>query len=112
MNRSIRDELLQVLSNLIVNALDALPSKGQLSLRLRRRGSGVHIVIADNGHGIKAEHSDRIFQPFFTTKGERGTGLGLALSRAIVERHRGKISMRSSVQPGRSGTMFRIRLPA
>ncbi len=105
-------EMLQVLSNLIVNAIDALPIGGLLSLRVRRCREAVRIVIADNGHGIRAEHSDRIFQPFFTTKGERGTGLGLALSKNIVERHRGKISMRSSVRPGRSGTMFRIHLPA
>jgi signal transduction histidine kinase len=106
-------EMLQVLSNLIVNALDAMPSeKGALSLRLRKRGDEVHIVIADNGCGIGAEHSERVFQPFFTTKNERGTGLGLALSKKIVERHNGRIVMRSSVRPGRSGTMLRISLPA
>jgi signal transduction histidine kinase len=68
-------------------------------------------VIADNGHGIPAEHLRQVFQPFFTTK-KAGTGLGLALSKRIVEHNSGKISLRSSVRPGRSGTAFRICLPA
>ena len=105
-------EMLQVFSNLIMNALDAMPHEGALFLRLRRRDGAVQITIADNGHGIEPEHSRSIFQPFFTTKGELGTGLGLALSKNIIERHRGKIAMRSCVRPGRSGTMFRISLPA
>jgi len=105
-------EILQVISNLIVNALDALPPDGMLCLRVRKRRDEVHLVVADTGHGIDSEHCANIFKPFFTTKEERGTGLGLALSKKIVERHRGRISMRSSVQPGKSGTIFRIALPA
>ena len=105
-------EILQVISNLIVNALDALPAAGTLVVRLRKRTSGAHILIADNGHGIPAEHLKAIFEPFFTTKGEQGTGLGLALSRKIIEGNGGKIWVRSSVRPGKSGTTFRIRLPA
>jgi len=105
-------EILQVVSNVIVNALDALPTGGTLRLRLRKRRGEVQFVIADNGHGIPREHAGNIFQPFFTTKGERGTGLGLALSKNIVERHRGKIRVRSSIQPGKSGTIFTISLPA
>jgi signal transduction histidine kinase len=69
------------------------------------------LVIADNGHGIPNELVDNIFKPFFTTKKERGTGLGLALSKRIVERHRGTIKMRSSARPGRSGTIFKISIP-
>lgn len=103
-------EMLQVMSNLIVNSLDALPRAGTLWMRLRRRNREIHIVVADNGHGIPAEHIDQIFEPFFTTK-KVGTGLGLALSKRIVEHNRGKISMRSSVRPGRSGTTFKISLP-
>jgi signal transduction histidine kinase len=105
-------EMLQVISNLIVNALDALPAHGTLHLRLSKREGKVHIVIADNGYGIRAEHSERVFEPFFTTKEGQGTGLGLALSKRIVERHRGKLRMRSSVRPGRNGTTFRISLQA
>jgi signal transduction histidine kinase len=105
-------ELLQVVSNVVVNALDALPPNGTLRLRLRKRAGEVQFVIADNGHGIPKEHASDIFQPFFTTKEQRGTGLGLALSRNIVERHKGRISMRSSVRPGKSGTIFKISIPA
>lgn len=105
-------ELLQVLSNLLVNALDSLPSDGTLYLRLRKRQGELHFVIADNGSGIPNEHLDKIFDPYFTTKGDQGTGLGLALSRRIVERHSGRMCVRSSVRPGKSGTTFKIRLPA
>jgi signal transduction histidine kinase len=105
-------EILQVISNVIDNALDALPPEGTLCLRLRKRHGEVQFLIADNGHGVEKEHRTEIFQPFFTTKEEHGTGLGLALSKTIVERHRGKIRMRSSVRPGKSGTIFKISLPA
>ncbi len=104
-------EMLQVISNSIINALHALPESGFLHLRLRRCHGKVHIVISDNGHGIPPEHVRSIFEPFFTTKGDEGTGLGLAISRKIVERHQGKIRMRSSVRSGRNGTTFRISLP-
>jgi signal transduction histidine kinase len=105
-------EILQVLSNLLVNAIDALPSEGVICLRLRERENEIHFVIADNGHGIPAEHREKIFRPFYTTKEDRGTGLGLSICRKIVERHRGKICMRSSVRPGKSGTTVKISLPA
>lgn len=103
-------EMLQVMSNLIVNSLDALPRAGTLRLRLRKHDREIHIVVADNGHGIPAEDIDQVFEPFFTTK-KVGTGLGLALSKRIVEHNQGKISLRSSVRPGRSGTTFKISLP-
>jgi signal transduction histidine kinase len=105
-------QLLQVVSNLITNALDALGVEGVLCLRLRKRQDEVHLVVADNGHGIKVEHCGEIFRPFFTTKAERGNGLGLTLSKRIVECHRGKIRVRSSVRPGKTGTTFKISLPA
>ena len=104
-------QMLQVVSNLIVNALDALPEEGTLSLRIRKGSDGVHLVIADNGHGIKAEHLDRVFEPFFTTREESGNGLGLALSRKVIEDHGGKICVRSCVREGRQGTVFKISLP-
>ena len=103
--------ILQVISNVIINALDALPPEGTLHLRLRKHLGEVQLLIADNGHGIPKEVSGKVFEPFFTTKGARGTGLGLALSKDIVERHRGTIRLRSSVLPGRSGTTFKISLP-
>jgi signal transduction histidine kinase len=105
-------ELLQVFSNLIANALDALPVEGILRLRFRKRQNEVHFVIADSGQGIPLESLEKVFEAFFTTKKEKGTGIGLSLSRRIVERHHGRIRARSSVRPGKSGTTFRISLPA
>ena len=103
-------EILQVISNLVANALDALPERGTLCLRVRRRGNGVQFLIVDDGHGIKPTHTREIFQPFFT-KEDRGTGLGLALAKKIIEHHFGKISVRRSVRHGKSGTAFRVSLP-
>jgi signal transduction histidine kinase len=79
-------------------------------MRLRKRNREIHIVVADNGHGISADVMARIFEPFFTTK-KAGNGLGLALSKKIIEHNQGKISLRSSVRPGKSGTTFKISLP-
>lgn len=104
-------EILQVLSNLISNALDALPDQGILQLRVRRRGQTVYALVADNGCGIPDPVFSRIFDPFFTTKKDRGTGLGLAISKTIVEKHQGHIRGRSSVRSGRTGTTFRISFP-
>jgi signal transduction histidine kinase len=104
-------EMLQVISNLVENALDALPENGTLCLRVRRGRQDLHLIVADDGHGIPSTVLPKVFDPFFTTKMEEGTGLGLAISKTIVERHRGKIRTRSSIRPGRSGTAFRITLP-
>jgi signal transduction histidine kinase len=104
-------QILQVVSNLIVNALDALPERGTLSIRLRKRESSFDIVVADNGTGVAEEHVDRIFEPFYSTKEDQGNGLGLALAKRIVEDHGGTLRMRTSVQPQRNGTAFRISLP-
>jgi signal transduction histidine kinase len=105
-------EMLQVMSNLIVNALEALPEEGSLYLRLCERKGNVRVIVADDGCGIPKDHLHQVFQPFFTTKGDQGTGLGLSLSKNIVERHRGKIDVRSRTSPGRSGTAFLISIPA
>lgn len=105
-------EMLQVISNLMVNALDAIPENGTVCLRLRKSTGKVRILVADNGHGIPTEIIGKIFTPFFTTKEGRGTGLGLSVSKKIIDRHKGTIRMRSSVRPGRSGTAFRISIPA
>lgn len=105
-------EMLQVVSNLIANAVDALPVEGTLYLRARRSPREVHLLVADAGHGIPAAISAKIFEPFFTTKGDKGTGLGLAISKTIVEKYQGRIRTRSSTRPGHSGTAFRISFPA
>ena len=104
-------EMLQLLSNIIGNAVDALHDSGTLSIRVRKSALAVHVTITDNGHGIPDHLLEQIFDPFFTTKGEQGTGLGLAISKSIVEGHEGTISTHSSTRTGQSGTAFHISLP-
>jgi signal transduction histidine kinase len=104
-------EILQILSNLILNSLDALPeSAAVLCVRVRTSQNKVHITIADNGAGIEPSIYKNMFQPHRTTKSQ-GIGLGLWVSRRIVEKHNGTISCRSSRRSGRSGTTFRLSLP-
>jgi signal transduction histidine kinase len=102
----------QVLLNLILNALQAMPNGGKLTLSARVVSAGekqhLRLVIEDTGVGIAPEHLSKIFSPFFTTK-HRGTGLGLAITRTIVEKHRGTIAVES--EPGR-GTRFILELAA
>ena len=105
-------ELQQVLINLIVNALQAMPDGGRLTLASRDwleagRCVGGEIAVCDTGQGIAAEDLSRIFDPFFTTKKGSGTGLGLSISYAIVERYGGHISVTS--QPG-DGACFTVHL--
>jgi PAS domain S-box-containing protein len=102
-------EIRQVISNLIVNAIDAMPSGGTLHLRTSRAGENVRIVVADTGCGIDPKSLSRIFEPFFTTKPTVGTGLGLWISRQIVERHGGRIRVRT--KPGK-GSVFAVVVPA
>ncbi|MDQ3908544.1 MAG: ATP-binding protein, partial [Acidobacteriota bacterium] len=103
-------KLQQVFTNLLLNARDALPAGGRVSLCTEGDGDHVTVHVADTGIGIAPENVARIYDPFFTTKGVgRGTGLGLAVSYGIVQEHSGHISVESA--PGR-GTTFRITLPA
>jgi PAS domain S-box-containing protein len=111
-------EVRQVLSNLIVNALDAMTSGGRLRVRIRAthewgnsQRPGISMTVADTGCGITAEQQKKIFEPFFTTKKDIGTGLGLWISREIVQKHGGSIRLRSSSTPGHSGTVFSVFLP-
>jgi signal transduction histidine kinase len=101
--------LRDALTNLVFNAVDALPQGGMIRLRARGRADTVELEVADSGTGMTAEVQAKVFEPFFTTKGERGTGLGLAQVFSAVERHRGRIAVESA--PGK-GTTFRITLPA
>jgi PAS domain S-box-containing protein len=111
-------ELRQLLSNLLVNAVDAMPKGGELQIRVgatrdwRKGEEGVRIVIADNGAGIPRENLSKIFEPFYSTKKDTGTGLGLWVSSGIVKKHGGSIHVRSRVDGRRSGTVFSIFLPA
>jgi signal transduction histidine kinase len=111
-------EMRQVLSNLVTNAIEASPDGGKLVLRVHRARkwsdegiSGMRIVIADTGSGIDAETRQNLGQIFYTTKGQRGTGLGLWVTQAIVKRYGGEIQLYSSTRPGRHGTVFSIFMP-
>jgi signal transduction histidine kinase len=106
-------EIQQVFTNLVSNALDALAEKGRLILAVRpamdRTGrNGVRVTIADSGTGIDNYMFDRLFHPFVTTKGEAGTGLGLWVSKGILDKHHAEITVRS--KPG-CGTVFRLFFP-
>jgi signal transduction histidine kinase len=104
-------EILQVLSNLILNALDALPQQdAKFRIRIRIAGKRVQIAIADNGQGIPTALRASLFKPFATGKG-KGTGIGLWLSKQIVDRHSGTIRFRSPQRVGNSGTVFLLTLP-
>lgn len=95
------NQVQQVLVNLINNAVDAMGQGGNLYLRTKYDNDNVVIEVEDEGCGIAAEHLDKIFDPFFTTKGKGlGTGLGLAVSYALVEEHGGKLEVRSEVGKG------------
>jgi GAF domain-containing protein/ActR/RegA family two-component response regulator len=102
-------ELREAMTNLILNALDAMPEGGTLTLRTAVMPDGVEVSVSDTGVGIPAAIRDRIFDPFFTTKGPKGTGLGLSMTYGIVSRHRARIAVDS--EEGR-GTTFRVTFPA
>jgi len=111
-------EIRQVLSNLIGNAIDAMnPTGGRLLIRSREATDwttgrkGVVLTVADTGPGMAPHTLSRIFEPFFTTKDTSGTGLGLWISREIVDRHRGVLKVRSSQSTLGSGTVFALFLP-
>jgi len=113
-----RGELRQVLSNLLVNSLESIADRGAIKIRVSRSHcvrSGaltVRITIADNGPGIPKEIRDRIFEALFTTKDATGTGLGLWVSRQIVEKHGGSIRFRSRTSGENTGTVFSVLLAA
>ncbi|MEW6234777.1 MAG: ATP-binding protein [Candidatus Omnitrophota bacterium] len=104
-----RNRILQVLINLVRNAAHAMNGEGTIFLYGDAQNGEVRIRIKDNGCGIAAENLEKIWQPFFTTKGERGTGLGLQISRRIVEAHGGKLICESEAK---KGSTFTVILPA
>jgi PAS domain S-box-containing protein len=101
-------ELREVVLNFIFNAVDAMPQGGTIDAGTRVEGKTARFWIADTGAGMPAEVIARIFEPFYTTKGERGTGLGLSASHGIIEKHSGDINVVS--EPGK-GTRFEVILP-
>jgi PAS domain S-box-containing protein len=113
---AVAGELRQVFSNLLANGLDAIDEEGTIKLRVSAGAAAnghrrVRVTVADDGKGIPASARPHIFEPFFTTKGTTGTGLGLWVSKQIIEKHGGTIRMRSHTDATRRGTVFSIVLP-
>jgi len=112
-------DIRQVFANLIGNALDALQGQGELWMRTRRscdwsgseRVPGLRITVADNGSGMSDHTRRNLFEAFYTTKPNTGTGLGLWVSQGIIQNHGGRVRVRSSQRPGRSGTVFSVFFP-
>jgi len=116
--RGFPGELRQVFSNLVGNAIDAMPKEGRLILHVRESSlasdptcKGVRVTVLDTGAGISLGVRRNLFAPFYTTKGEKGTGLGLWVSRGIILKHEGTIHLRSSTRMGKSGSAFSVFLP-
>src|SRR5262249_23545968 len=103
----VRDELVQVFLNLILNAIDATAQGGVITVSAAATEAAVIIQVCDTGAGVAAEDRERVFQPYFTTK-KHGTGLGLFVTKKLVQDHGGSIEFTS--KPG-DGTTFTIRLP-
>jgi len=101
-------ELREVMTNLIINAVDAMPEGGTLSLKTEEDQRFVYLKVSDTGIGMSEDVKNKIVEPFFTTKGTKGTGLGMSVVYSIISRHDGEIKIRSS--PGR-GSTFIIKLP-
>ena len=101
-------ELREVVLNLLFNAVDAIPDGGDIEIGTRAELESACFWVADTGIGMPTEVTERIFEPFYTTKGEKGTGLGLSASHGIITRHKGQIMVVS--EPG-LGTRFEVRLP-
>jgi signal transduction histidine kinase/CheY-like chemotaxis protein len=102
-------ELREAIFNVVVNALEAMPQGGTLGLRTWTEGNDVLLEVRDNGIGMSDEVLNRIFHPFYSTKGPRGTGLGLSIAYGIVHRHGGKLDIESRLG---DGTTVRVTLPA
>ena len=108
------DQMMQVLTNLEKNAIEAMPGGGELHVGVEGDESDIVFIVKDTGSGISQENMDKLFTPFFTTKEMgKGTGLGLALIYGIVKMHKGKIHVSSNADPaqGATGTTFRITIP-
>jgi signal transduction histidine kinase len=103
-----RERLKSCLSNIAINALQAMPNGGWLTTRIERSNGMIEINITDTGIGISEESIGKVFEPYFSTK-QAGFGLGLAVTRKIVEEHHGSIEVASQLN---QGTTFTVRLPA
>lgn len=110
-----KGEMLQVLSNVIANAIDSMKEGGLLTITTRNvfgaGQDGIEVVVRDTGSGIEQDNLPRVFEPFFTTKGILGTGIGLWVAKQLVSRRGGQISIASSTTPKKSGTTVTIFIP-
>jgi iron only hydrogenase large subunit-like protein len=109
-----KEQMIQVISNLLKNGIEAMPNGGALSVSLSDSHDWVIIRIQDEGSGIAADDLEKVFEPFYTTKGiGKGTGLGLATTYGIVKMHRGQLDVKSNTKPekGPTGTEFIIKIP-
>lgn len=108
-----RSELIQIISNIVANAIDAMPKGGVLRIATKRTllPDGVQIELTDNGSGIREDHIEKVFEPFFTTKGDTGTGIGLWVVKQLVEKRGGEVTVSSNTETGSSGTTISIFLP-
>jgi PAS domain S-box-containing protein len=113
---SFPSELRQVFSNLVLNAIESISAPGNIQIRVKQGHNpqgraGIRITVADDGCGIPAENMARIFEPFFSTKDSKGTGLGLWVSQGIVQKHQGRLRLRSSIDREKHGTCCTVFLP-
>jgi signal transduction histidine kinase len=110
-------QLRQMCANLLLNAADAMPNGGKIYARImpshewKGHRRGLRLTFADTGSGIAPKNLQRIWDPFFTTKGAAGNGIGLSLVKNTVQKHHGVLRVRSSTKAGHSGTVFSIFLP-
>jgi PAS domain S-box-containing protein len=107
----IAGEIQQIVANLIANAIDATPRGGGIAASVRRIDHFVEIAVSDTGCGISEDNRKHLFEPFFTTKEDVGTGLGLWVSKGIVDKHGGTLSVDPAGPAGPAGTTFRVRIP-
>jgi PAS domain S-box-containing protein len=116
--RCYASEVRQVVANIVTNAIDAMPNGGRLIVRANLRRDwmnggikGLRITVADTGHGMSREIRKQIFEPFFSTKKEKGNGLGLWITAEFIRKNKGRFSLKSSTTPGHTGTVFSLFFP-
>ena len=101
----IEDQIKQVLLNILQNAIDSISGEGEIFMNMAQTSNEIILEIQDTGSGIKAEDKEFIFDPFFSTKGKLGTGLGLSVSYGIIKKHGGDISIDSELNIGSTITL-------
>jgi two-component system NtrC family sensor kinase len=108
------EQMMQVMINLLTNAIEAMPSGGKINIRTYRQANNAMISVTDTGVGVRSEYQSKIFEPFFTTKQMgKGTGLGLAVTYGIIKMHKGNIEVTSNADPekGTTGSTFTVSIP-